>query len=223
MMSNLFSIFDPSSSMGAIPMNWVALWAGISVLVYPMWVVPSRSNVVMIIVIKSLFNEMRLLLRGSGESLVLVFLALFFVILMNNLLGLVPHVFTTTSHLIITLSLALPLWLGYYSRGWVTNTTHMLAHLVPQGTPSALMPFMVLIESISSIIRPGTLAVRLAANMIAGHLLLALMSGAITIFSPSSGLMIAVSQIALFALEVAVAAIQAYVFAVLSALYASEV
>lgn len=99
----------------------------------------------------------------------------------------------------------------------------MLAHLVPQGTPGALMPFMVLIERIRRIIRPGTLSVRLAANIIAGHLLLALIRGAISIFSAAPGILILTSQVALLTLETAVAGIQAYVFGVLSALYAREV
>lgn len=99
----------------------------------------------------------------------------------------------------------------------------MLAHLVPQGTPGVLIPFMVLIETIRSVIRPGTLAVRLAANIIAGHLLLVLMRGAISIFSPVAAGLITLFQITLIRLESAVAVIQSYVFAILRTLYAREV
>lgn len=99
----------------------------------------------------------------------------------------------------------------------------MLAHFVPQGTPGALMPFMVLIERVRGLIRPMTLAVRLAANMIAGHLLLVLLGGAISIFSPLGLVSAVVAQIALVVLETAVACIQAYVFAVLITLYAREI
>jgi F-type H+-transporting ATPase subunit a len=152
-----------------------------------------------------------------------VFLALFLLIVLNNRLGLLPYVFTASSHLVFTARLALPLWLGYFAIGWVKNTIHMLAHLVPQGTPGALIGFIVLIERVRRVIRPGTLAVRLAANIIAGHLLLTLLRGAISLASYRRIGLILVRQVALLILEAAVAAIQAYVFSVLRTLYAREV
>lgn len=97
-----------------------------------------------------------------------------------------------------------------------------MAHLVPLGTPAPLMPVMVIIETVSSIIRPGTLAVRLAANIVAGHLLLVLLGSQ----GPNlSGLVLAGLIIGLFALitlECAVACIQAYVFTILSSLYVGD-
>lgn len=99
----------------------------------------------------------------------------------------------------------------------------MFAHLVPQGTPSALIPFIVLIETIRNVIRPGTLAVRLAANMIAGHLLLTLLGSTGPSLSTSILTFLIIAQILLLILESAVAIIQSYVFAVLSTLYAREV
>jgi len=99
----------------------------------------------------------------------------------------------------------------------------MFAHLVPQGTPSALIPFIVLIETIRNVIRPGTLAVRLAANMIAGHLLLTLLGSTGPSLSTSILSLLIIAQILLLILESAVAIIQSYVFAVLRTLYAREV
>lgn len=99
----------------------------------------------------------------------------------------------------------------------------MLAHSVPLGTPGVLIPFMVLIETIRNIIRPGTLAVRLAANIIAGHLLLVLLGNQGPAASSVVLLVLVSSQILLLILERAVAVIQSYVFAVLSTLYSSEV
>lgn len=99
----------------------------------------------------------------------------------------------------------------------------MFAHLVPQGTPSVLIPFMVCIETIRNIIRPGTLAVRLAANMIAGHLLLTLLGNTGNSLSFYLVSLLVVAQIALLVLESAVAIIQSYVFAVLRTLYSREV
>ena len=91
----------------------------------------------------------------------------------------------------------------------------MLAHLVPLGTPPVLIPFMVLIETVSNVIRPGTLAVRLAANMIAGHLLLVLLGNQGPTLSSSLLRILLVTQILLLTLESAVAIIQSYVLAVL--------
>ena len=99
----------------------------------------------------------------------------------------------------------------------------MFAHLVPQGTPAALIPFIVLIETIRNVIRPGTLAVRLAANIIAGHLLLTLLGNTGPSLSTSILVLLVIAQILLLILESAVAIIQSYVFAVLRTLYAREV
>jgi F-type H+-transporting ATPase subunit a len=99
----------------------------------------------------------------------------------------------------------------------------MFAHLVPQGTPGVLMPFMVCIETISNVIRPGTLAVRLSANIIAGHLLITLMGNTGPgIASIIVGLLV-VGQLCLLVLESAVSIIQGYVFSVLRTLYSREV
>jgi F-type H+-transporting ATPase subunit a len=99
----------------------------------------------------------------------------------------------------------------------------MFAHLVPQGTPPVLIPFIVCIETIRNVIRPGTLAIRLSANIIAGHLLITLLGNTGTVISTYMVRILIIVQIALLILESAVAIIQSYVFAVLSTLYSREV
>jgi F-type H+-transporting ATPase subunit a len=99
----------------------------------------------------------------------------------------------------------------------------MLAHLVPNGTPAALIPFIVLIETISNTIRPLTLSVRLIANMVAGHLLITLLGNQTAVASNFILAGLILTQILLLTLEAAVAVIQSYVFAVLSTLYSREV
>merc|ERR1712080_666233 len=91
----------------------------------------------------------------------------------------ISYTFTATSHLSITIALSLPIWLGYMIFSSLKNINFFLPHLVPLGTPYPLIPFMVLIEIIRRIIRPITLSVRLAANIIAGHLLIVLLRGQI--------------------------------------------
>lgn len=99
----------------------------------------------------------------------------------------------------------------------------MLGHLVPQGTPSILIPFIVIIETIRNVIRPGTLAIRLTANIIAGHLLITLLGNTGPTISSYFITLLIIVQIALLVLESAVAIIQSYVFAILRTLYSREV
>nr|YP_004021856.1 ATP synthase F0 subunit 6 [Ramulus irregulariterdentatus]BAJ24482.1 ATP synthase F0 subunit 6 [Ramulus irregulariterdentatus] len=223
-MTNLFSIFDPSTNMMSLPLNWMSSLLCITMLPMSFWVLKNRQMMLWSKPFTLLNKEFNMLLNFKiNKGTTLIFISLFSMIMINNILGLFPYIFTSTSHMIMTLSMALPLWLSFMMFGWMKNTESMFSHLVPTGTPIVLMPFMVCIETISNIIRPGTLAVRLAANMIAGHLILTLLGN--TTMNMSINIlptMIAI-QMMLLMLEMAVAIIQGYVFAVLSTLYASEV
>nr|YP_001542720.1 ATP synthase F0 subunit 6 [Anabrus simplex]ABM89640.1 ATP synthase F0 subunit 6 [Anabrus simplex] len=224
MMNNLFSIFDPTSSIMNLSLNWLSTFLGLFMLPFIYWLIPSRLTIIWSSITNTLHNEFKTLIGPTSHSgSTFIFISLFSLILFNNFLGLFPYIFTSSSHLVLTLTLSLPLWLSFMLYGWINHTTHMFAHMIPQGTPPILMPFMVCIETISNIIRPGTLAIRLAANMIAGHLLLTLLgnTGPSLILSTLSILLIA--QMLLMMLESAVAIIQSYVFATLATLYSSEV
>nr|QJH91584.1 ATP synthase F0 subunit 6 [Varuna litterata] len=223
MMTNLFSIFEPSSSIFNFSMNWISTIMGLLFLPYLYWASPSRWSLLWSKIMFSLHKEFKALLQPSHNGASMMFITLFTLIVFNNFLGLLPYVFTSSSHMVMTLSLSLPLWITLMVFGWVNHTKHMFAHLVPQGTPFALMPFMVLIETISNVIRPGTLAIRLAANMIAGHLLLTLLGNTGPNLSTSLLFVLVSVQMLLLILESAVAIIQSYVFAVLSTLYTSEI
>nr|YP_010692987.1 ATP synthase F0 subunit 6 [Carpomya incompleta]WCB98103.1 ATP synthase F0 subunit 6 [Carpomya incompleta] len=224
MMTNLFSVFDPSSSIFNLSLNWTSTFLGLLMIPSVYWLMPSRYHIFWNSILLTLHKEFKTLLGPAGHSgSTFIFVSLFSLILFNNFMGLFPYIFTSTSHLTLTLTLALPLWLCFMIYGWINHTQHMFAHLVPQGTPAVLMPFMVCIETISNVIRPGTLAVRLAANMIAGHLLLTLLGNTGPSLSYAIVSLLLIGQIALLVLESAVAIIQSYVFAVLSTLYSSEV
>nr|YP_009424532.1 ATP synthase F0 subunit 6 [Chlorotocus crassicornis]ASU92678.1 ATP synthase subunit 6 [Chlorotocus crassicornis] len=223
MMTNLFSSFDPLSSIMNLSLNWLSTLLGLLFIPYLFWFMPSRWSLLWSMITNTLHKEFKTLLGPTNPGGTIIFVSLFSLIVFNNSLGLLPYVFTSTSHLAMTLTLSLPLWAAFMVFGWVHHTQHMFAHLVPAGTPGALMPFMVLIETVSNVIRPGTLAVRLAANMIAGHLLLTLLGNTGPSLSTSLVQLLIISQILLLLLESAVAVIQSYVFAVLSTLYASEV
>nr|UGS80221.1 ATP synthase F0 subunit 6 [Dypsocus coleoptratus] len=224
MMTNLFSVFDPSTSIMNLSLNWMAAILFLLFIPSIFWLSPSPSNFLWNKIINSLHSEFKTLIGikklNSGNSL--IFISLFSFILFNNILGLFPYIFTCTSHMVLTLSLSLPLWISFMMYGWLNHNKHMFSHLIPQGTPGILMPFMVFIELISNVIRPGTLAIRLSANMIAGHLLLTLLGNSGSSLSILMINLLLLTQILLLMLESAVAFIQSYVFAILITLYSTE-
>nr|YP_002117897.1 ATP synthase F0 subunit 6 [Gastrimargus marmoratus]ACA28971.1 ATP synthase F0 subunit 6 [Gastrimargus marmoratus]ACA61250.1 ATP synthase F0 subunit 6 [Gastrimargus marmoratus] len=224
MMTNLFSTFDPSTNILNLSINWTSTFLGLLLIPSMFWLMPSRINITWNKLNLKLHNEFKTLLgKNSFQGSTLIFISIFIMMMFNNFMGLFPYIFTSTSHMTLTFSIALPMWMSFMLFGWINNTNHMFIHLVPQGTPTALMSFMVLIETISNIIRPGTLAVRLAANMIAGHLLLTLLGNTGPSLTTSIMSILIIGQMMLLILESAVAMIQAYVFSILSTLYSSEV
>nr|YP_010996548.1 ATP synthase F0 subunit 6 [Myrmeleotettix palpalis]QOL01015.1 ATP synthase F0 subunit 6 [Myrmeleotettix sp. YH-2020]UXR11471.1 ATP synthase F0 subunit 6 [Arcyptera meridionalis]WPE03584.1 ATP synthase F0 subunit 6 [Myrmeleotettix palpalis] len=224
MMTNLFSTFDPSTNIFNISMNWTSTFIGLLFIPSMFWLMSSRINIMWNKMNLTLHNEFKTLLGPSSfNGTTFIFISIFIMMMFNNFMGLFPYIFTSTSHLVLTFTIALPMWFSFMLFGWINHTNHMFSHLVPQGTPPALMSFMVLIETISNIIRPGTLAVRLAANMIAGHLLLTLLGNTGPSLTVNLISMLIIGQMLLLILESAVAMIQAYVFSILSTLYSSEV
>merc|ERR1719153_2213968 len=137
-------------------------------------------------------------------------------------MGLAPYIFTRSSHISFTLTLALPIWTGSIVFSIKNQYNRLFAHLVPRGTPVALIPVMVIIETVRNVIRPGTLSIRLAANIVAGHLLLTLSGSQGPLLGIVTLIGLFVGLILLLLLEVAVACIQSYVFTVLRSLYLAE-
>uniref|UniRef100_UPI00300173C2 ATP synthase F0 subunit 6 n=1 Tax=Triatoma boliviana TaxID=3120505 RepID=UPI00300173C2 len=222
MMTNLFSTFDPVSSIN-ISLNWISMLISFIMIPTSFWLIPSRYNTLFKIIYMKLHQEFKMLLGTNNLGFSIIFISLFTFILYNNMMGLLPYIFTSSSHLMFTMTLALPLWLSLMIFGWINYTQNMLAHLIPEGSPAALMPLMACIETISNIIRPSSLAVRLMANMIAGHLLMSLLGGSIMNMSSYMIPLIMMFQVILTLFETAVSFIQAYVFSVLSTLYTAEV
>jgi len=225
MISNLFSIFDPTTEINNLPLNWTRTTIGLLLIPTRIWLIPSRNRIIMRLLINKLHKKIKTILRkgneNKGNSFILT--SLFLIILANKFLGLFPYLFTRTRHLVLTLNLALPLWIRFNLFGWIKNTNHIFEHLVPQGTPTILIPFMVIIETIRNLIRPGTLAVRLTANIIAGHLLLTLLGNNGPSIRHTLLTVLITAQILLLILDAAVAVIQSYVFAILRNLYSREV
>nr|UGS80325.1 ATP synthase F0 subunit 6 [Hemicaecilius mockfordi] len=224
MMTNLFSIFDPSTNISNLSLNWLSTLLIFLFFPYSFWIIPSRMTFMFTSITLYLNKEFKLLIGFNNKNLgnSMFFISLFALILFNNILGLFPYIFTSSSHMVFSLTLSLPLWLGFMIYSWGFNTNHTFSHLIPQGTPAILMPFMVYIELISNVIRPGTLAIRLSANMIAGHLLMTLLGNTGSHLSIIMLNILIITQILLLLLESAVAFIQSYVFSILATLYSTE-
>nr|UPL65524.1 ATPase subunit 6 [Macropes robustus] len=220
MMTNLFSTFDPATSM-KMSMNWISSLTCFLIMPLYFWNMPNRMNMMFMTITTKLHEEFKTLMGKNSKGMTLMMVSLFMFILINNFLGLLPYIFTSSSHLAFSLTMALPMWISLMLFGWINKTNYMFAHLIPSGTPAMLMPFMVLIETISNIMRPGSLAVRLTANMIAGHLMMSLLGN--NSINSSMLIIIFLVQMGLMLFESAVALIQAYVFSVLSTLYSSEI
>lgn len=223
MIINLFSSFDPTT-FSFLSLNWVRSVLFIFLIPSLYWLIPSRVNIIWILLILTIHKEFKVLINNEKfKGRTIFFIRLFIFIIINNFIGLFPYIFTSTSHINITLSLSLPLWVRFIIFGWLNNTTHIFAHLVPQGAPRILLPFLVIVESIRNIIRPGTLAIRLTANIIAGHLLITLIRNSGTTLSLNFLSFLISIQIILLLLESAVSIIQSYVFSILATLYSREV
>jgi len=155
--------------------------------------------------------------KGAEKFFPFVF-SLFMFILLGNLVGLVPYAFTFTSHIIVTITLAMVVFVGVTILGFVIHKHRYLKIFVPDGVPIFLMPLLVPIEMISYIARPISLSVRLFANMMAGHTMLHVFGGFVYTLG-FFGFLPFAFIVALYGLEILVAALQAYVFAILTCLY----
>jgi F-type H+-transporting ATPase subunit a len=145
---------------------------------------------------------------------------LFMFILFCNLFGMVPYSFTVTSHILVTFALAAILFLGVTLIGFIKHGTHFLSLFLPAGTPWWMMPLMILIELVSYLARPVSLSIRLAANMLAGHLLLKIVAGFVMIgvlgIFPFAFLLIFTG------FEIFIACLQAYIFTLLICIYLND-
>nr|WNH22757.1 ATP synthase F0 subunit 6 [Dactylopterus volitans] len=224
----ILSLFDQFASPSYLGIPLIAI-----ALVLPWVLFPSSTPRWMnnrVLALQSWFiarftQQLMLPLNQGGHKWALILTSLMLFLISLNMLGLLPYTFTPTTQLSMSMGLAVPLWLGTVLIGLRNQPTHALAHLLPEGTPTLLIPILIIIETISLFIRPLALGVRLTANLTAGHLLIQLIATATFVllsFMPAVALLSAILLFLLTLLEVAVAMIQAYVFVLLLSLYLQE-
>lgn len=220
MIINLFSVFDPTSYFG-LSLNWIVIFVIFMYIPGKYFLIRSRF----LSIIKIIFHNVRKVFEEVSlpNDMAINFLVVitFVYLLLINMVGLFPFIFTGSAHPIITIGFGVVFWLSFFIIGWRKSFKRRAAHLVPEGRPIFLSPLIVLIESISHLIRPFTLSIRLAANIIAGHLIVGLLSiiRMIGYFGLFSSLFL---QSLLLVLEFGVSVIQGFVFRILLLLYALE-
>ena len=160
---------------------------------------------------------------GSGAKSFFPFIfTLFMFVLFANMVGMLPYSFTVTSHIIITFMLASIVFVGVTILGFVKHGFKYLELFVPKGVPVVLLPLIVIIEIISYLSRPVSLSVRLFANMMAGHTMLKVFGGFVISLGLLGGWLPLGFSVALTGLEILVAFLQAYVFAILTCIYLND-
>jgi F-type H+-transporting ATPase subunit a len=191
-------------------------------------VVPGRIQALAEISYEFVANMLRESAGKEGMKFFPLVFSLFMFVLFLNVLGLFPYFFTVTSHIVITGALAILVILTVILYGFYRNGIRFLGLFMPHGVPGYLMPLVVLIEVLSFLSRPLSLSVRLFANMLAGHITLKvfasfiIMLSAFGFFGWIGAILPFAMTVALTALEVLVAFLQAYVFAILTCMYLND-
>ena len=206
-----------------------ALWAFIAVglasllfILAPRNLIPTRLQSVAESIYELMDNMTHEVLHENARTYFPFVLTLFTFILFANVLGLIPYAFTVTSHYVITLALALVVFIGATIIGFIRNGFGYLKLFVPSGVPVFLLPLVIVIEIVSYFIRPMSLSIRLFANMMAGHMMLKVMAGFVVMLGVMAGWLPLAAMVGLMGLELLVAALQAYVFALLTCMYLSD-
>nr|ALE33122.1 ATP synthase F0 subunit 6 [Plecotus macrobullaris]ALE33135.1 ATP synthase F0 subunit 6 [Plecotus macrobullaris]ALE33148.1 ATP synthase F0 subunit 6 [Plecotus macrobullaris]ALE33161.1 ATP synthase F0 subunit 6 [Plecotus macrobullaris]ALE33174.1 ATP synthase F0 subunit 6 [Plecotus macrobullaris] len=221
MNENLFASFTTPTMMGLPIVIFIVLFPSI---LFPSTtrLINNRLMTLQQWLVRMITKQMMAIHSEKGKTWALMLISLIMFIGSTNLLGLLPHSFTPTTQLSTNLGMAIPLWAGTVILGFRYKTKASLAHFLPQGTPLPLIPMLVIIETISLFIQPMALAVRLTANITAGHLLIHLIGNAtlaLMNISMATATVTFIILVLLTVLEFAVALIQAYVFTLLVSLY----
>ncbi len=184
--------------------------------------VPTRMQSLAEISYEFIANMVRDNVGPDGQKYFPFIFTLFMFILFCNMLGMTPYSFTVTSHIIVTFALAAFVFLGVTAIGFIKHGLGFLKFFVPSGVPKPLLPLLVVIEVISYLTRPVSLSVRLFANMMAGHTMLKVFGAFVVALGFIGGWAPLVFMVAFTGLEILVAFLQAYVFAILTCIYLND-
>ncbi len=184
--------------------------------------VPGRWQSIAELSYEFIANMIRDNVGSEGRRYFPFIFTLFVFILMGNMLGMIPYSFTYTSHIIVTFTMAAVVFVGVTLIGFARHGGKFLSFFVPEGVPIPLLAILVPIEVMSYFVRPVSLSLRLFANMMAGHTMLKVFGGFVIALGLVGGIAPLLLIVALTGLEMGIAFLQAYVFAVLSCLYLND-
>lgn len=228
MLVDIFSSFDDNNQVfiSLYILIWIFSLSRLLIFSSSYWVITPRYDAI----IKAFKETVTLqIFRSFGYSIggfINVLTALFLFLIFINIRGLIPYVFSSTSHLAVSLSLGLPLWISLILSAIFFNPRSVVAGLLPIGAPAPLNPFLAIIETVRILVRPITLSVRLTANIRAGHIVLTLIGNYLTarffISSIFSIVLLITIQVFYTIFEFGIRLIQAYIFCLLITLYSDE-
>jgi len=221
MIINIFSNFDPIW-FNLCYKNSIIIIIPILIITNSFWYKTNKLFIIYIPFISYITTQLIKTKIKYLKNISILRKSLFILIIYINILGMLPYIFRSTSHIILTISLALPIWFILIIRRFTHRSKKTIGHLLPDNAPILLNPFLVLIESIRIIIRPLTLRFRLAANITAGHVVISLIS----LFSIRSKIkpfiLIIILSIRYILFEIIICIIQAYIFCLLISLYRND-
>ncbi len=184
-------------------------------------IVPSRLQLLSELSYNFIAQLLKDTVGNEGRKYFPLVFTIFMFVLIGNMVGMIPYSFTFTSHIIVTFALAAMVFIGVTILGFIKHGLHYFALLAPPGLPWYMLPILIPIELISYLSRPISLSVRLFANMLAGHTLLKVFAGFVVPLGIAGFLPFAFI-VALTGLEILIAFLQAYVFAILTCLYIND-
>ena len=232
MITDIFSSFDPRDFPTAISIHLPRAYPWtLSLLISPImlsqfWTAQTRQSVILFAPISLIISLISKLPRSRIAGTPHIINSLFITLIFLNLIGLSPYVFGISAHLVIALSLSLPLWIRFIISAITFAPKSWLASFVPTGSPTPLIPFLIIIEFVSVTVRFITLAVRLMANIVAGHVILGILgvfiSSSLILLNMWTFIPIIIGHLGYITFEFGVALIQAYIFCILLTLYSGE-
>lgn len=228
MIRDIFSIFDPANFTLLVPSTTIAIMLNIALIIVTqqhIWKIRQRKRAAIYPIIETMITQLSRTTSVNLKGISSIVTTLFILIILVNLIGMVPYSLSSSRHLILTLSIGLPIWLRIIISSFAYSPKKSVAHFLPDGAPEWLNPFLVLIETTRILVRPITLSFRLAANITAGHIVLTLIRlycvGAI-FSSTTSFLFLLTLSSGYIAFELAICLIQAYIFCLLLSLYSDD-
>nr|BDQ44467.1 ATP synthase F0 subunit 6 [Metaphire hilgendorfi] len=228
MMPDIFSSFDPHMYNTLFPSNSLFLIMNMSLVLLIQagyWMINARQSTFIVPLKTTIFSQLSRTFSYQLKGASSIISSTFIILIIINLMGMIPYTFSTSSHLIFTLVLGFPMWLSFIMSSAIYSPKKTVAHLLPDGAPDWLNPFLVIIETTSIIVRPLTLSFRLAANMSAGHIVLSLVGiyWAAAWFTSSFGTsLLILTTLGYMLFEFAICLIQAYIFCLLLSLYSDD-